>query len=46
MMWRALFTRPFAEDHMCFVLEEEAAVFAGDCVLNGRDELITPAASS
>lgn len=33
---RAVFTPGHAEDHFCFVLEEEGSIFAGDCVLNGN----------
>ena len=32
---RAIYTPGHTTDHMCFAFEEEGAVFAGDCVLNG-----------
>ena len=33
---RAMRTPGHSEDHVVFVLEEEGAMFAGDCVLNGN----------
>ena len=33
---RAMHTPGHSEDHVVFVLEEEGAMFAGDCVLNGN----------
>jgi hypothetical protein len=33
---RAVHTPGHSSDHCCFVLEEEGAIFAGDCVLNGN----------
>ena len=32
---RAIYTPGHTTDHTCFALEEEGAIFVGDCVLNG-----------